>query len=64
GEEGEADPELTEEELDGFCTPVSSDDILDMHTFLKDFGGYFSELFPDIKPADNSDPEPEPLPEA
>lgn len=62
GEEPEIDPELTEQEIDMFCTPVSSDDILDMHNFLKDFGGDFSELFPDIIPADTGTPQPQPEP--
>lgn len=43
-------PELTMAEIDNFCTPVSSDDVLDISTFLKDFDGDFSALFPDTVP--------------
>ena len=52
-------PELNMDELDRFCIPVSSEDILDMHTFLKDFDGDFIALFPAIEPADNSSPQPQ-----
>jgi len=48
----EADIELTEEEIAKFCTPICSDDVLDMYSFLDDFGGDFLGLFPDIKLAD------------
>jgi len=37
--------ELTEVEEGRFSTPVESDDLIDMHAFLKDFGGDFSALF-------------------
>ena len=37
--------ELTETEKSKFSIPVSSDDIIDMHTFLKNFNGDFSSLF-------------------
>src|SRR4030042_6166282 len=36
--------EPTEAEQTKFSTPISSDDVLDMHTFLKDFSGDFSSL--------------------
>lgn len=45
GEESEAASELTEVEKSGFSTPVSADDVIDMHIFLKDFDGDFSSLF-------------------
>jgi len=37
--------ELTEAEMSKLSTPVGSDDIIDIHTFLKDFSGDFSSLF-------------------
>lgn len=39
--------EVTEKELEGFRTSgvVSSDDVLDMHEFLRDFDGDFAALF-------------------
>jgi len=37
--------ELTEAEKSKFSIPIGSDDIIDMHTFLKDFSGDFSSLF-------------------
>jgi len=37
--------ELTEVEKSKLSTPIDSDDVIDMHTFLKDFGGDFSSLF-------------------
>lgn len=37
--------ELTEVEKSKLATPIGSDDVIDMHTFLKDFGGDFSSLF-------------------
>jgi len=37
--------ELTEVEKNKLSTPIDSDDVIDMHTFLKDFGGDFSSLF-------------------
>ena len=44
----EAITELTEAELTRFSSvsSVDSDDVLNMHTFLKDFGGDFSSIFP------------------
>jgi hypothetical protein len=40
--------ELTEAERNSFSAAslVDSDDVLDIHTFLKDFDGDFSSLFP------------------
>lgn len=49
--------ELTEAETEKFCSPVCSDDVLDLHTFLNGFDGDFSALFPDIKLEDNSKPQ-------
>ena len=45
--ESEATIDLTEVELDKFRNmgSVTADDLLDMHSFLKDFGGDFSWLF-------------------
>ena len=40
--------ELTETEKSEFSIPVSSDDIIDMHIFLKDFNGDFYSLFSEI----------------
>ncbi len=37
--------DLTEVEKSKLSTPIDSDDVIDMHTFLKDFGGDFSSLF-------------------
>jgi len=37
--------ELTEAERSKLSTPIDSDDLIDMHTFLKDFSGDFSSLF-------------------
>jgi len=37
--------ELTEVEKSKLATPIESDDVIDMHTFLKDFSGDFSSLF-------------------
>ena len=37
--------ELSEVEQTKFLTTISSDDLLDMHVFLKDFSGDFSSLF-------------------
>lgn len=37
--------ELTETEKSKFSTSVSSDNVIDMHIFLKDFSGDFSHLF-------------------
>ena len=45
GEVPEVVAELTEAEKSKFSTPISSDDVLDMHIFLKDFSGDFSSLF-------------------
>lgn len=46
----EADAELTKAETGKFSTPVCLDDVLDIHTFLKDFGGDFSALFSNEQP--------------
>ena len=59
GEVIEPEVELNEEEIVKFCTPLCSDDVLDMHTFLKDFDGDFSALFPEIMPSNNSTGEPQ-----
>jgi hypothetical protein len=45
----EAEVELTGAEIDKFSTSIGSDDALNMHTFLKDFGGDFSGLLSDEK---------------
>ena len=45
GEIREAVTDLTEAEKNNFSTPVGSDDLIDTHTFLKDFKGDFSSLF-------------------
>ena len=39
--------DLTEAELDSFrnAGELTADEVLDMHNFLKDFGGDFSQLF-------------------
>jgi hypothetical protein len=37
--------ELTEEEQHRLSVPVSSDDLIDIHSFLRDFKGDFSTLF-------------------
>jgi hypothetical protein len=37
--------ELTEEERRKLSIPVNSDDVIDIHAFLKDFSGDFSSLF-------------------
>lgn len=37
--------ELTPEEIAGFSAPLTSDDVINMHTFLSDFDGNFSSLF-------------------
>ena len=44
-EESEVVTESTETEKDKFLTPVNSDDVIDMHLFLKDFSGDFSSIF-------------------
>ena len=44
GEVPEAATELTEAEKSGFSAPISSDDVLDMHLFLKDFSRYIFSL--------------------
>lgn len=49
GEVLEPEVELTDEEIEKFCTPLCPDDVLDMHTFLTDFDGDFCALFPDIR---------------
>ena len=46
----EADAELTKAEIGKFSAPICWDDVLDMYTFLKDFGGDFSGLFADEQP--------------
>ena len=56
----EPEVELTEEEMERFCTPLCSDDVLDVHMFLKDFNGDFAALFPDIRRGVKSEPEPGP----
>lgn len=38
---------LTERKNDELSTPVDTDDLLDMHVFLKDFIGDFCSLFPE-----------------
>ena len=44
-EESEEANELTEVERDRFSTPVNSDDVIDMYSFLKDFSGDYISLF-------------------
>ena len=39
--------ELSEEEQARLSTPVCSDDLLDLHLFLRDFDGDFSFLLPE-----------------
>ncbi len=45
GKAAEALTELTQEEQKKLSTPLSSDDLIDMHAFLTDFNGNFSSLF-------------------
>jgi len=47
GKEPEVVTDLTEAELDRFRSAgkLTGDDVLDMHNFLKNFGGDFSRLF-------------------
>jgi len=47
GEVPEVITDLTEAEFDKFSSMsmVMGDDVLDIHNFLKDFGGDFSQLF-------------------
>jgi len=45
GEVLELDGELTQVEKDRFSIPITSDDVIDMHIFLKGFSGSFSSLF-------------------
>ena len=47
GREAEVITDLTEVELDKFrdVDKLTADDVLDMHGFLKDFSGDFSQLF-------------------
>lgn len=42
-------PELTETDIEKFAnsSPIDSDDVLDMHTFLEEFSGDFSSLLPE-----------------
>ena len=51
GKSPEIITELTEEERSKFtdAPPVGSDDVLDMHTFLGEFSGDFTSLFPEEK---------------
>ncbi len=44
-EVAEADTELTPTEKGRFSNPITSDDVIDMHIFLKDFSGSFSYPF-------------------
>lgn len=55
----EPEIELTEAEIEKFCTPICFDDILDIHISLKDFEGDFIALFPEIKPMNKSSPKPQ-----
>ncbi len=41
----EASTDLTEAEASRFSDPVSSDDLIDMYTYLQEFDGDFGELF-------------------
>lgn len=43
----DVDAELAEAEKSRFSAPISSDDVIDTHMFLKGFGGDFSSLFPE-----------------
>lgn len=43
--ETKAATDLTEAEKSHFSVPIGSSDILDMHSFLKDFNGDFAALF-------------------
>lgn len=49
GEAPEEVLELTEMDIEKFndASPIDSDDVIDMHAFLKDFSGDFSNLFPE-----------------
>ena len=49
GESSEEVVELSEVDIEKFSdsAPIDSDDVLDMHTFLKEFSGDFSTLFPE-----------------
>lgn len=49
GESPEELPELTEADIARFASssPIDSDDVLDMHTFLEEFSGDFSSIFPE-----------------
>ena len=44
-EVAEADTELTPTEKGRFSAAITSDDVINMHVFLKDFSGGFSSLF-------------------
>ena len=48
--------DLTEEEQSQFSTAVSSDDLIDMHAFLKEFDGDFSTLFPEKAEGEDTSP--------
>ncbi|MFC2000499.1 hypothetical protein ACFLXE_07095 [Chloroflexota bacterium] len=41
----ELDTGLAEAEKDRFSTPIDSNDVIDMHTFLKEFSGDFASIF-------------------
>ena len=41
----ELDTELAEAEKGKFSTPIGSNDVIDMHTFLKEFSGDFASVF-------------------
>jgi DNA-directed RNA polymerase subunit RPC12/RpoP len=43
--EAEQCTDLTESETGKFVHPVESDDLIDIHLYLKDFGGDFKSLF-------------------
>lgn len=51
GNETEESIELTGMEIEDLDTPICSDDVLDMYTFLKDFAGDFSGMFSKEKSA-------------
>ena len=45
----EAITDLTEAEVSRMSDPVTSDDLIDVHTYLQEFDGDFGELFRSIK---------------
>lgn len=47
GEASKVATGLTKRENDELSTPVDTDDLLDMHIFLKDSSGNISSLFPE-----------------